>query len=258
MPLNMDDLSGKVMVVTGGSRGIGREIVLGAVKRGARVAFCARELDPDARAVKEAAEQIAGEESVIAVQADVSQEDAVDALFAHTRAEFGRVDVVVNNAGITRNHLLATMPVSAWDHVIATNLTGAFTVAQRSITEFLEQKGSGKIIFIGSITQNGAAGVSNYAASKGGLAGLTTAIAQEYGHRKIVVYLLVGGYAGTRLTENTPNLVERIVEASPSGRLASANDIASVVLFLASDCSRAIRNGAFIHVSGGMLEAPVW
>ncbi len=254
----MGDLSGKVMIVTGGSRGIGREIVLGAVQRGARVAFCGREIGKDAQAVKDETEQIAGKGRVIAVQADVSEESAVDALFAHTREAFGRFDIVVNNAGITRNHLLAAMPVAAWDQVIATNLTGAFTVAKRSVIEFLRQGGAGKIISVGSITQNGAAGVSNYAASKGGLAGLTTAIAQEYGPHRIVAYLLVGGYAETRLTENEPDLVEHIIETSPAGRLASARDIASVVLFLASDDSMAIRNGAFIHVSGGMIEAPAW
>ncbi len=254
----MGDLSGQVMIVTGGSRGIGREIVLGAVKRGARVAFCGREIGKAAHQVMTEAEQITGRGNVIAMQADISQESAVDALFARTREEFSRVDIVVNNAGITRDHLLATMPASDWDQVIATNLTGAFMVAKRSICEFLGQAKSGKIISVGSITQNGAAGVSNYATSKGGLAGLTTTIAQEYGRQGISAYLLVGGYAETRLTENMPGLAEHIIEMSPAGRLAYAEDIASVVLFLTSGCSMVIRNGAFIHVSGGMIEAPAW
>jgi 3-oxoacyl-[acyl-carrier protein] reductase len=254
--MNSRNLEGKVVVVTGGSRGIGRQIVLGAIERGAQVAFCTRKIGRDALVVKEEAERCGKPGQVIAVRADVSEEGDVEALFDATLHTFGKVDVVVNNAGIVRANVLVTLATQDWDEIIATNLTGAFLTSRRAIKAFLASGEDGRIVTVGSIAQDGMQSHAGYAASKGGLVGLTHAIAQEYGSNGIYAYLVVVGYVDTRLTGHVPDSLKRAaIESSSQWREASADEIASVVLFLASD--RALcRNGQTFHASAGSRGIP--
>jgi 3-oxoacyl-[acyl-carrier protein] reductase len=194
---------------------------------------------------------------VIAVRADVSREDEVKVLFEATLHALGRVDMVVNNAGISREALLVSLPVTAWDQVIATNLTGAFLVARRAIQEFLAQGPGGTIVSIGSVMQEGAPSNVSYATSKGGLIGLTRTIAQEYGHRGVCAYLVVVGAVETELTRDVPEAMRRaIVEACPQKRQARASEVAAAVLFLASPRA-GLANGTAVRVAGGLQEVMI-
>jgi len=250
-------LEDKVVVVTGGSRGIGRAIVLGALERGARVAFCARSAGADADWVKAEAERRHGPGRAIAVRADVSREADVEALFDATVEAFGRVDVAVNNAAVNRDDLLVHLTVESWDEVIATNLTGPFLVARRAIQEFLAQGEGGRIVSLGSLSQMGATSQASYAAGKGGLVGLTRTIAKEYGRRGIFANLVVAGYVETAITERMPEYVKRfLVDSCTLRRTARPEEIAAAVLFLASARASFV-NGETIHASGGLVDVPL-
>jgi 3-oxoacyl-[acyl-carrier protein] reductase len=238
------DLEGRVVLVTGGSRGIGRSVVLGALERGASVAWCSREAGDTAAAPGDA----------LALRADVSSEADVERVFDETLAAFGRVDAVVSNAGISREDLLVSCSVHTWDALFATNLTGAFLVSRRAVRE-LRARGGGSIVFMGSLQQYGAPrGASAYAASKGGLTGLAQAIAWEHGASGVRANQVVTGYVETEMTSHLPAFArDRFVEACPLKRLPSTEEIASVILFLASDRSLGI-NGQTLHAAGGIME----
>ena len=254
--LNKSDLEGQVVLVTGGSRGIGREIVIGAAARGARVVFCARTIGQQAQQVKTQAQSLNPDAQVIAMQGDVTQESDVARLFDTTLQAFGRVDVAINNAGMYHDNLLISMPTEGWDDVMAANLTGAFLVARRAIQEFLAHAVQGRIVSISSIAQNGATSNASYAASKGGLVGLMRSIAKEYGHMGIRAFTVVSGFVETDLTRNVPPTVRHsLVEMSPQGRPAKGSEIAAMALFLASRRAR-VANGEPIYVSGGLVDAP--
>jgi 3-oxoacyl-[acyl-carrier protein] reductase len=245
------------MLVTGGSRGIGREIVLGAALRGAQVAFCGREIGREAQDFIQEVEHMHAAGQVIAVQADVSKESDVANLFETVLEAFGKIDIVVNNAGISIGYLLVSTPPETWDEVIGTNLTGAFLVSREAIKEFQRLGKGGRIISVGSVTQNGAPTNASYAASKGGLVGLTRAIAREYGGRGVLAFLVVGGYTDTDLMTQAPDLRDRVIKLNPQKRLATPDEIASVVLFLASNRAVGIVNGAELYASGGLTDPPV-
>jgi 3-oxoacyl-[acyl-carrier protein] reductase len=256
--LSARDLEDKVVVVTGGSRGIGRAIVLGAVERGARVAFCARTLGPGAEAVRdEAAARAGAPNRVLAVRADVSKEAEVEALFDAAIERFGRVDVAVNNAAVNRDDLLVRLPVEVFDEVIATNLTSAFLVARRAISEFIAQGEGGRIVSIGSLSENGATSQASYASSKGGLQGLTRTIAKEYGRRGIYANVVVAGYVETELSTGMPEVAKRfLVDACPQRRAGTAEEVAAAVLFLASGRASFV-NGETIRAAGGLVDVPL-
>jgi NAD(P)-dependent dehydrogenase (short-subunit alcohol dehydrogenase family) len=250
------NLEGKVVLVTGGSRGIGRAIVLGAARQGARIVFCARHIGEAGQTVPQEAGGNSGGGRIVAVRADVSQEQDVETLFQAAHNAFGRVDVVVNNAGISRARLLVALPESDWDSTIAVNLTGAFLVSKWAIKTFLTQVEGGRIISIGSVTQNGAPSNSAYAASKGGLIGLTRAIAREYGQYGIHANLIVGGYVKTDIIQDMPeSLLDLLKEICPQKREASADEVAAVVLHLAANPFLPL-NGESIYVSGGLVDPP--
>jgi 3-oxoacyl-[acyl-carrier protein] reductase len=251
------ELDDKVVVVTGGSRGIGRAIVLGAAARGARVVFCAREIGEAALAVQAEAEQLGGAGCALAVRADIACEADVEALFDVALARFGRVDAAINNAAISRNYLLVSLPVEEWDEIVGVNLTGAFLVARRAVREFLASGRGGHIVSVGSLVQNGAPSNVSYSASKGGLVGLTRALAREYGPHGIYANLIVAGFVDTQLSSEMPEVTKQfILESCPQRRKASADEIAAVVLWLASARSAGV-NGEALPVTGGLMQIPV-
>jgi 3-oxoacyl-[acyl-carrier protein] reductase len=256
-------MSDKVFVVTGGSRGIGKAIVLAAVAQGARVAFCARHVEDCAQQVLDEAEHLVGSGQVIAVRADISQEQDVEALFDRTISAFGRVDVVVNNAGIysprgdlSGHGLLLQVPTTDWDLMIAINLTGAFLVTRRAIREFLSQGSGGVVISIGSISQDGGSGLVSYGVSKAGQLGLSRAIACQYGSKGVRSHVIVTGFLNTDLNKDAPEEFRRaLVEWGPQKRSGLVEEIASIVLFLASPRC-ALFNAIPIYASGGAKDLP--
>jgi 3-oxoacyl-[acyl-carrier protein] reductase len=252
--LTEEDLEGVVLVVTGGSRGIGRATVLAAAARGARVAFCSRH-EADQAEVVAAAANLGRPGRVLSITADVSREADVDALFEAALRAYGAIDAVVSNAGSSREGLLVSLTAEDWDAVLATNLTGSFLVARRAVRTFLERGRGGRIVFMGSLQQNGAPrGAAAYATTKGGLAGLTRAIAWEYGARGIRANQVVTGYVDTALTRHLPESARRLfAERCPQRRLATPEEIASVLLFLASERSQGV-SGETVYASGGMME----
>ncbi len=257
------EFAGKVVMVTGGSRGIGKGIVIAAAAQGAKVAFCARTVGDVARETMNEAENLSGQGNVIAVAADVSNEDDVEAFFDQTLKAFGRVDVVVNNAGVYSvgtaagpGSLILQVPTSEWDGIISTNLTGAFLMSRRAVRQFLAQGTGGSIISIGSVSQDGGTGMVSYSVSKAGLQGLTNSIAAEYGDQGIRSHVIVVGFLRTDLNKDTPEkYLQMLIDWGPQRRAGSVEEIASVALFLASSRS-ALPNGSPIFASGGGKDVP--
>jgi 3-oxoacyl-[acyl-carrier protein] reductase len=251
------NLGGQVLIVTGGSRGIGRSCVLQAAALGARVLFCARHDGPESRAVEAEAAARRTPGAVVGVPADVTREDEVAGLFAFARRTFGAVTSVVSNAASSRESLLVTMDTVSWDEVMATNLTGSFLVARHAIRTFLEQRSGGRLVLMGTLSQNGVAGNGAYAASKGGALGLTRVIAREYGRLGIRAHMVVPGYVETALSSTLSGHQRRsLVDGCPLHRPGSPDEIASVAMFLLSDGARGL-NGRAVFASGGMLETPL-
>lgn len=241
------DLEGQAVLVTGGSRGIGAATVRDALERGASVAYCSRE-----PAVGH--ETGAAGVRLLAERADVSREEEVEAFFDKALARFGRLDAVVSNAGISREDLLVSCATETWDALYATNLRGAFLVSRRAVKE-MRARGGGRLVYMGSLQQYGAPrGASAYAASKGGLTGLVQAIAWEHGQDGVRANQVVTGYVDTGMTSHLPAFArQRFLEACPLKRLPSTDEIASVILFLASERSAGI-NGQTLHAAGGIME----
>lgn len=249
MELNGQELAGKVAVVTGGSRGIGRAIVEQLARGGARVAVVARSADR--------AEAVAAElhgEGHRGYACDVADSAAVDALVKQVEGDFGSLDILVNNAGVTEDNLLLRLSDEDWDRVQDTNLKGAFHTI-RAATKGMMRRRSGRIINITSVVGlTGNKGQANYAASKAGLIGLTHSAAVELGPSNINVNAVAPGYIRTtRLTEGvSPEVLDRARERSVLGRLGDPQDVAHVVVFLCSEKARHV-TGAVIPVDGGYM-----
>ena len=242
---------GKVAIVTGGSRGIGRGIAIELGKRGAKVIV---NYNTSADAANEVVGLIqqAGSEA-LAVQADVSQYAAAQNLIK-AAIDFGeRLDILVNNAGTTRDMLLAMMPESDWDLVISMNLKSAYNCSKAALKPMMRQK-YGRMVNISSISGlAGNGGQTNYSASKAGLIGLTKALAREVGGRNITVNAVAPGFIPTDLTSSLPqNLLDEAVKATPLGRLGTIEDVARAVAFLVSD-DAAFITGQVLSVDGGMV-----
>jgi 3-oxoacyl-[acyl-carrier protein] reductase len=249
-------LAGRVVLVTGGSRGIGRACVLEAVARGARVVFCSREDGPESRAVESEAAATAGPGVALGLAADVSDETGVGRLFARAAERFGPVDGVVNNAAISLERLLVSTPTEDWEAVVATNLTGAFLVARQAVRAFLSSGRGGRIVAVGTLSQYGVSGNASYAASKGGLLGLTRRLAREYGRRGIAATMVVPGYVETALSAGMSASARRtLVDGCPLGRPGSGEEIAYVVASLLSAEAEGL-NGHTILATGGLREVP--
>jgi 3-oxoacyl-[acyl-carrier protein] reductase len=244
----MLNLTGKVAIVTGASRGIGRAVASMLARRGALVVAAARG-DHAADAVAAIA---AGGGRAEAVTVDVTDSAALERLPGEVVARHGRLDIVVSNAGITRDQLLMRMKRDDWDAVLATNLTATFTLAQAAMRPMLKQRG-GRIIAVSSVVgQMGNAGQTNYAASKAGLIGFSKALAREVASRGITVNVVAPGMIATDMTGQLSDKTQQDWAAAiPLGRLGTVEDVAAAVCFLASD-EAAYITGHVLAVNGGM------
>ena len=242
-------LSGKVAIVTGASRGIGRTIALALVAQGAKVVASAR----NAEALDNLIAEIEGQGAeAIAVAGDVASETDAARLIEQAVAAYGQIDILVNNAGITRDGLLLRMKDEDWDAVIDTNLKGAF-LCIRAAAKVMSKQRSGRIINISSVVgEMGNAGQANYCSSKAGLLGLTKSVARELARRNITVNAITPGFIVTDMTDGmTDKARESMTEQIPLGRLGEADDVANAVIFLASDQSSYV-TGQVLGVNGGM------
>lgn len=244
-------LNGRVALVTGASRGIGRAVALALAGTGADVvvnyagrAAAAEEVVSDIRAM--------GRKSV-AIQADVADGAAVVAMVDQVLAEMGRIDILVNNAGITRDNLLLRMKEADWDEVLNTNLKGAYHCT-KAVTRSMLKARWGRIINMASVVGlTGNPGQTNYVASKAGLIGFTKAVARELGSRQITVNAVAPGFIATDMTaELSPLNKEKMLAQVPLGRFGKPEDVAALVVFLASEVAGYI-TGQVITVDGGMV-----
>jgi 3-oxoacyl-[acyl-carrier protein] reductase len=244
-------LSGKVAIVTGGSRGIGRAISLALADAGADVAVVyAGNRQGAEGTVAEIEKQ--GRRGLM-IQADVSQADQVDSAVKQVLETFGRIDILVNNAGITRDNLVLRMKEEDWDRVIDTNLKGAFLFSKAVLRTMMKQR-SGRIINIGSVVGvSGNPGQANYVAAKAGIIGMTKAMARELASRGITVNAVAPGFIETDMTAVLGDEVRnQILSQIPLARFGSPEDVAAAVRFLATDDAGYI-TGQTLHVDGGMV-----
>jgi 3-oxoacyl-[acyl-carrier protein] reductase len=242
-------LDGKVALVTGASRGIGRAIAKEFASQGAKVALCARSVD----ALQAVADEIAAAGGCAQPFAlDVSSADGVRAVVEAVTEHLGRLDILINNAGITRDGLIARMKDDAWEEVLNTNLRGAFYLTRAAAKIMMRQR-CGKIVNISSVVGlTGNPGQANYAASKAGLIGMTRSVAKELGSRNIQVNAIAPGFIVTDMTDSLPEALKaKLLEQIPLGRLGQPEEIAKAALFLASDWSDYV-TGQVLAVCGGL------
>lgn len=248
----MFSLAGKVALVTGASQGIGRETALALVEAGAKVAVAARNEEKLAALVHEIASK-GGE--AFAVKMDVADAEQVKAGFRTVLEKFGKLDILVNNAAITRDGLALRMKQDDWDAVIRTNLTGAHLCIQQALGTMIRAR-AGRIINIASVVaQMGNPGQANYVAAKAGLIGLTKAIAMEIAARNVTVNAVAPGFIETPMTDVLSDKVkEELRTRIPLGRMGTGRDVAAAIVFLASDEAGYI-TGHVLDVNGGMYLA---
>lgn len=251
LPKNQVRLHGQVAIVTGASRGIGRAIASALASEGANVVV-------NYASSGEAAQQLVDEIAAaggkaLAIQGDVSKADQIDNLLNSVMEKLGRVDVLVNNAGITRDTLLLRMKPEDWQAVIDLNLTGVF-LCTRAVSKVMLKQRSGRIINIASVAgQMGNPGQANYSAAKAGVIGFTKTVAKELASRGITVNAVAPGFITTDMTSDLK--AEEILKYIPLGRYGQPEEVAGLVRFLAADPAAAYITGQVINVDGGMVMA---
>ncbi|PMQ00902.1 MAG: beta-ketoacyl-ACP reductase [Dictyoglomus sp. NZ13-RE01] len=243
-------LKDKVALVTGGSRGIGRAIVIALAKEGAKVVINYRSNEESARETLEEVEKLGAVGYLY--KADVSNEEEVENMFKDILTKFGRLDILVNNAGITRDNLLLRMKLEDWEAVMATNLRSVFLCTRAAAKIMIKQR-SGRIINISSIVgEMGNIGQANYSASKAGIIGFTKTVARELASRGITVNAVAPGFIETEMTESiAPDLKDLYLKQIPLQRFGKPEEVANLVKFLASEEAGYI-TGAVINIDGGL------
>lgn len=244
-------LENKVALITGASRGIGREVAIEMAKAGADIVINYIGDKSLAEEVRSQVEAL-GRKAII-LEADVSNLQAVEKMLAAAIAEFSRVDILVNNAGITKDNLLARMKEEDWDAVLSINLKGIFNCTKATLKYMMKQK-YGKIVNVSSVVGvMGNAGQANYAASKAGAIGFTKSIAKEVASRNITVNAVAPGFIETDMTAKLPEKVrEEMSNSIPAKKFGLPADVAKAIIFLASDNSSYI-TGQTLHIDGGMV-----
>ena len=251
LPETQQRLKDKVAIVTGASRGIGRAAALALAAEGANLAV--NYARSSAAADEVVAEITAAGGSAIAIQADVSQTEDVDRLVGETLEKWGRVDVLVNNAGITRDTLLLRMKPEDWQAVIDLNLTGVF-LCTRAVSKKMMKQRSGRIINIASVAgQMGNPGQANYSAAKAGVIGFTKTVAKELASRGVTANAVAPGFITTDMTEDLK--ADEILKFIPLGRYGQPEEVAGTIRFLAADPAAAYITGQTFNVDGGMVMA---
>ncbi len=243
------DFKGQVAMITGGARGIGRTIAGHLAKKGADLAIA----DVSEDAAKEAAGELASTGvKTIAVKLDVSKSDEVAKAFEGVVKEFGRLDILINNAGITRDGLVLRMKEEDWDAVININLKGVFLCSKEAVKVMMKQK-YGRIVNIASVVAfMGNPGQANYSASKAGIVGLTKTVAKEYASRGVTANAVAPGFISTAMTDAlAENVRQEMLKSIPVGTFGTVDDVSNAVAFLASPEAGYI-TGQVIHVNGGM------
>lgn len=244
-------LTGKTAVVTGGSRGIGRAICIELAKQGANIVVNYSGSEDKAKQVVSQIEELGAK--AIAVQANVADSAAVDAMMKQAIEVFGTLDILVNNAGITRDNLLMRMKEQEWDDVVDTNLKGVF-LCTKAVTRQMMKQRAGRIINISSIVGvAGNPGQANYVAAKAGVIGLTKTCAQELASRNILVNAIAPGFITTEMTDSLPEeLKEAMLKQIPLAKLGQPEDVAKAVVFFASEHANYI-TGQTLHIDGGLV-----
>ncbi|MBW4608777.1 MAG: 3-oxoacyl-[acyl-carrier-protein] reductase [Hassallia sp. WJT32-NPBG1] len=252
LPENLRSLRGQVAIVTGASRGIGRAIALELATQGAYIIVNYASSSRAAEALVEEITSAGGQ--ALALQADVSQAEQVDALFNSVMEKCDRIDILVNNAGITRDTLLLRMKPEDWQAVIDLNLTGVFLCTRAASKIMLKQR-YGRIINITSVAgQMGNPGQANYSAAKAGVIGFTKTVAKELASRGITVNAVAPGFIATDMTSKLSN-TEEILKFIPLNRYGQPEEVAGMVRFLAADSAAAYITGQVFNVDGGMVMA---
>ena len=246
--MKMKTLKGKVALITGGDRGIGRAIALKLAENGARIAIVGR----DEKEIEKTSVEISDKKTrVLGIVSDITKESSAEEVFSYVEKELGSVDILINNAGIVRDNLAVTMSDTEWMDVINTNLNAQFYYARKALRNMVKKR-YGKIVFITSVTgMTGNPGQANYSAAKAGLSGLTKTLAAEYAKKGITINCVAPGYTETDMSKRISSTKKKeILKTIPMGRIGQPEEIASLVAFLVSE-EAAYITGQEIAVDGG-------